>query len=188
MKTKIIALIGEQGCGKTTLAKELVMKAPIFSVSFADPIRQMLAQLMDDGVEPEDLRTIDKDTPMAAFNGKTYRHAAQTLGTEWARDCMGHDMWINQMRLKLEDFKESPYPAVIDDARFANEFEMLKEYDSLIIRIHRNDAPEQSSDHTSEKDWQKVIPDEHVYNNYPIDEAAKWIMCLINAKWPENTQ
>ena len=179
MKPKVIALIGPQGCGKSTLSEGIVA----WSLSFADPIRRMLGGLLNRNAD--DLKSIDKTEPMEELCMQSYRHAAQTLGTEWGRNLIGCDIWINSMRLGIHKYLSiSQYPVIIDDARFIDEFTMLREEtDLLLLRINRDDIPDQANDHESEHYWAKQEPDGVIDNNGTLEESIAQIEKAIANKW-----
>ena len=182
-KTKVVALIGPQGAGKTSIAEALARRdRSVGYESFADPIRRMLAALMH--CQPYKLKDGSlKDQSEPLLNGKSYRHAAQTLGTEWGRNNMGDDIWINDMQLRISEYV-FPKFIVIDDARFKNEIDMLRENtDLLLIRILRDAVPEQSGGHSSEAYWRIPLVDYTLDNDDSLDEAVYRVNCVIKKKW-----
>lgn len=144
-QTKIIALAGPKGVGKTTIAKvieEVLIDAEIHS--FAAPIKSMIEamgigrNLIDD---PE-----LKNQPID-WVGKSPREMMQTLGTEWGRQMVRDDIWL---RVVAEKIKYSPVGTVIiDDCRFDNEAEFVNNSGGVVIDLFR-DGVEASDGHISE--------------------------------------
>ena len=91
-----IGLCGRAGSGKDTVRSILEMHHDFAGLAFAEPIRAMLRELLtsngcsDDYITRREL----KEVPVPGL-GVSYRHMAQTLGTEWGRLCMGHTFWQN---------------------------------------------------------------------------------------------
>lgn len=77
----------------------------------------------------------EKAQCLPIFGGRSARHAMQTLGTEWGRECIGPDFWCRAWLATLPDA-----PAVIaDDVRFANEARAVLDRGGVIIRIIRSE-------------------------------------------------
>jgi hypothetical protein len=134
MKRKIIAFIGPIGVGKSTAAE---MFAPYQSVriSFATPLKEMLMSM---GLTSEDVWGSDKEKPNHLLGGCTPRHAMQTLGTEWGRNLIHPDLWVNAWSRKVE--QEINRHIVVDDMRFPNEYHAIKNLGGVIVRIVREDV------------------------------------------------
>lgn len=148
---KIIAFFGPKGAGKTTAAQRCVELFPTtMKMSFADPLRAMLAAA---GVPPEFLEaTADKNQPIPMLGGKTFRQAATTLGTEWGRQLIHPDIWVNAMAQRLRQSKADL--VVIDDVRMQNEYDMLARWGAFFIRVVRDGQfASPQPEHASEVDW-----------------------------------
>jgi len=63
------------------------------------------------------------------------RHMMRTLGTEWGRNCIRENLWVD---IAEERIKSSCASIVVfDDLRFPNEYEMLKKHGAKFIKIVR---------------------------------------------------
>ena len=91
----------------------------------------------------------DKETIIAEL-GVSSRHIQQTLGTEWGRDCISPNVWLNMWKTKVKTSLQSGISVVCDDIRFPNEVEALKELGGVLICIHRPDAPVPTGEHRSD--------------------------------------
>ena len=93
----LIALTGLAGSGKTTAADYLVKAHGFACISFAGPIKSMLRTLGLTALEDieEVFEGEGKEKPNRLLCGKSPRFAMQTLGTEWGRDLIGPDLWVN---------------------------------------------------------------------------------------------
>lgn len=167
----LIALYGPQQVGKSTAAGALVDHHGFTRVAFADPLYRMVAALMDISVEA--VRRLPKNEPLVELNGRTLRYALQTLGTEWGRDLMGPDVWIEAAHRTVQNLLDIGRSVVIDDMRFDNEYEMLSRMGCLFVRLDREDVPEQvNTGHASETAWDHFVSHAHVTN--PPDGAVQW--------------
>ena len=83
-------------------------------MSFAEPIKRMLACI---GLSHEDLHGDRKEEPNDMLEGKTPRYAMQTLGTEWGRDFISPNIWVNVVKHDILKY-EIKDDIVIDDCRF----------------------------------------------------------------------
>jgi len=172
---KIIAFYGPQQAGKSEAAKAVASMPGWLRLSFADPLYQMLSTLL--GCEA---RKLDKNQTAAGLCGKTVRAALQTLGTEWGREMIGQNIWLDAMgrRLNLASFNRMG-GVVIDDLRFANEYRFLREHGATIVRVNRAGVCSKSlNSHASEADWVDFKPDLTVEN---YDDLDKWTDYWRNA-------
>ena len=66
----------------------------------------------------------NKNAPISWLSGVTGRSLLQSLGTEWGRNIVGQDIWVQAMEQK---FQSSYAPLrIIDDLRFENEAHMVR--------------------------------------------------------------
>lgn len=127
-KTYIIGLAGLARSGKDTIA-DFLMADPIFSrysrYSFATPIKDMILAGLD---------LADKEEAKAELlYGCTYRSIAQTLGTEWGRECIHPDLWV-----KIAERRCAGQNTIITDVRFENEAEFVRA-NGILVHIDRLD-------------------------------------------------
>lgn len=165
---KLIALYGPQQVGKSTAAQSLVEHHNYTRVAFADPLYQMISALLG-----RDARDVPKNLPMDELEGKTIREALQSLGTEWGRDLIGSELWVNTARRRITRLLGKGKKIVIDDCRFRNEYRALWHLSARFVRLSREDIPEQINiDHGSELEWQSFEPAVSIAN--PTDSAELW--------------
>lgn len=134
----IIGLTGYAGTGKDTVRQILTRKHEFHGLAFADPIRSMIEQLLLDaglGVEYLHNRQL-KEQPIPAL-GVSYRHMAQTLGTEWGR-ALRPDFWLRLATETLHAHAERGRSHfVISDVRFQNEVDWVRAHGGVLWRIDR---------------------------------------------------
>ena len=138
----IIGITGAAGAGKDTAADYLVSKHGFEKVSFASIMKKMLAVA---GL-PEPTNRDDKEKIIEGFNF-TWRHAAQTIGTDWARNCLEKDFWVKVTMAQLDPHKNY----VFSDVRFDNEAEAIIARDGVIVELQgRGVELGESAKHASE--------------------------------------
>jgi|SRR5215467_6152986 len=134
----IVGLVGTKGSGKTTAARYLRDSKNFIVLSFASPIKTMLWMLLDQ--QEVDQKTINemlngklKEVPTEYFQGKTPRHAMQTLGTEWGRELIGPNFWVDNWERQAKTYNN----VVVDDVRFQTEVDRVRSLGGICIRINR---------------------------------------------------
>lgn len=134
---KIVGLVGQKGSGKSEMAK--VLESLGFRrMSFADPLKAGLATMF---MIPQAVfyDPLLKEVPVRELSNVTPRKMMQLLGTDFARNILGRDVWVSLMLKRLARvIKENPKVLiVVDDVRFENEFELLTRMDAIMINIRR---------------------------------------------------
>ncbi|WP_374834639.1 deoxynucleotide monophosphate kinase family protein [Paenochrobactrum pullorum] len=121
---RVIALTGLAGSGKSTASAYLQSKGYRLT-KFASPLKDMLRAI---GYSEAEIEGHLKEAPRA--DGYTPRHAMQTLGTEWGRNCMGQNFWVNIWKERA-----SSGLIVVDDCRFPNEADAVRSLGGTVIRL-----------------------------------------------------
>lgn len=187
------------GAGKSTLAARLNMRYGYARIKMAGPLKAMLsAYLHTQGLStPEIARMIEgdlKSEPSVYLGGKTPRHAMQTLGTEWGRGCMADDFWIEAASEQIENSLKRGAHVVIDDVRFLNEMEMIRDFGGIVVRVRRPSVENAtllpwykrlfSREHLSEGGLDNEVFDLDIINGYidPLEFACAEAERIINHK------
>lgn len=166
----LVAFTGKAGCGKTTAANWMLRnQRKAVRLSFARPLKRMLYELIREAVPrswPHDAKAyIDdpvlKETPIPFLGNQTARRLLQTLGTEWGRNAVHPDFWVDIAAAKVEralgnetrGLDKTTVKVVFDDCRFVNEAAMVRRYGGVVVRIVRPDAAKsvEIDGHTSER-------------------------------------
>jgi hypothetical protein len=142
-KKPIIAFTGLAQSGKTTAANAFI-SIGYDRMSFAEPLKAMVRCLTS---------CVDKDARPHALCGKTLREVYQTLGTDWGRNMVGDNIWIQAGRSRIETLlgdveSDIIRGIVIDDIRFDNEAELIRSMGGIVIEITRPSTPQM--EHASE--------------------------------------
>jgi hypothetical protein len=139
------------------------------NVKFAQGLKDMMRALLKcRGVDDETVdRMIDgdlKEEPTKYLEGKSPRFAMQTLGTEWGRDRIGEDLWVNT----FADNAAQHEHVVCTDVRFHNEAGKIHALGGKIARINRPSADDDDM-HTSEQQIPFLDVDMEIENSSSLD-------------------
>lgn len=134
----VIAFTGKAGAGKSTAADHLIAEHGFARIKFARALKEMLRTFLRyRGVNEVTIeRMVEgdlKEVPSPHLNGRTPRYAMVTLGTEWGRDLIHPDLWVDTER----DHLPSEGRFVCDDCRFPNEREMIKSVGGSVVQVVR---------------------------------------------------
>lgn len=182
MATRVIALNGAAGSGKSEVARILVHEYGFEPVKFANPLKSMLRSFYEDAglTDPHEVeRRMEgdlKEEPCPYLLGKTPRHAMQTLGTEWGRDLIAPTLWVTAWASRVASI---PGPVVVDDCRFVDEARCVNQANGQVWRIIRPDNPKAVSGHVSECSLHESLVDVVVFNKGTLDDLRMKIDALI---------
>lgn len=180
----IIGISGYKGSGKNTLgayiAGELALnfhnvEFESFAKGFKESVKTIFNWTDDHTNGP--LKEVVDD-----YWGITPRQAMQTLGTEWGRELISEDIWINSLWKRIE-YKVKSHDIIITDVRFDNEIDFIKKNDGIIINVMRTEGSFESGDtHVSETGITETEFDYNVLNNgslHVLQEASQNIVQSI---------
>lgn len=169
-KRLLIGFSGRKQSGKTTAATHLVNNGFV-RMSFADPIRDMLRVLLHQlgfgSYCIETLLTSDKAVVIPCL-GRSTRQLMQSLGTEWGRDRVIDDLWIQTARHRVGEM--GMLPLVFDDVRFDNEARLIREMGGLLINIDRDDGSDYFDNHPSERPIILEVGDINIFNDTTLED------------------
>lgn len=137
-KPLLIGLTGLAGSGKDTVREILDANHEYDGIAFADPIRDMLRELLAT-VSVDEKWMTERDLKEADIPelGVSYRKMAQLLGTEWGR-AIHPDLWLKIAESRIALFRKFDSPGVvISDVRFPNEAAWVKSQGGVVWRILR---------------------------------------------------
>lgn len=167
----LIGLTGYAGTGKDTV-RAILDEHGYHGLSFAEPLRAMLRTLLDSACVRSgwmyDRALKEQVIPEL---GVSYRHLAQTLGTEWGRNLVKPDLWLRLIGNQMSYLTcagellhpEQPARFVISDVRFIDEAAWVRKRGGVIWRIDRPGvAPVRS--HQSEQEMDTITPDLRINN------------------------
>ena len=144
MARLLIGLCGKKGSGKTYIANHFAKQYDAKVCRFADTLKSMMRAM---GFSERQITGDLKERPCDLLDGKTPRYAMQTLGTEWGRDLIHKDIWVNIAINKALGFDEV---AIFDDVRFPNEIEAIHRNGGVVAWVDRDSIYKGEDDHPSE--------------------------------------
>ena len=149
----LIGITGLAGSGKDTLGTAVLANfgnpAPISHELFANPLKGMLCMLLNCSRETLERRDFKEDS-REGLCGKSPRQLMLSLGTEWGRDMVGDDVWVE---LAARAWAKAPYGSVFTDVRFDNEAQWIRSEGGIVIEVVRLGAsiqPAVAAGHRSE--------------------------------------
>ena len=132
---RIYGLAGPKGVGKSTFASQMAFDfyrdgytGQVRIMSFATPLKQMLACIVNQ-------HFIENKEEIIPQLGVSARYCLQTLGTEWGRNTISNDIWVNLAKHRIEESTEKIF--IIDDVRFDNEAKMIRELGGAVWNLTR---------------------------------------------------
>lgn len=185
MASRIIGLYSPAPQSGKTLASDVLTHQGFIRLSFAAPLKRMCIEFLmmlgySKATALEYVFT-NKEVLIPEVN-QTPRHLMQTLGTEWGRNLIDNDVWLTIFEQASKGFKK----VVVDDVRFANEAEKIKQMGGEVWKIVRPSASYNGA-HSSEgrlDDWNGF--DHVIYNDGTLVEFRKKIDAVIqNARGQE---
>lgn len=166
----LIGLTGLAGSGKDTVGRHLAERYGFEVVSFAEPIYAAVSSITGLSVEALSDRE-QKETPLKTL-GRSPRELLQSLGTEWGRQMVCEDIWVNICVDRCRRITAKGGSAVITDVRFDNEAMAIKLDGGEVWRISRpgeHSCVGDSACHSSEKGVSDVLVDEEIVNDASVD-------------------
>jgi len=178
----LVGVVGFAGSGKSRVADELV-NLGFVRVKFAHPLKEMMrGGLRAAGLDEETIeRMIEgdlKEVPSPALGGRTPRYGMVTLGTEWGRNLMASDLWINIAKMRITGLRNAARAVVVDDVRFPNEVETIKRLGGRLWRVERPGI-EIDIGHESEQHVADLEVDEFMLNNGTLQDLYDKVHLLL---------
>lgn len=170
--TRLIALTGLAGAGKSTVAKHLVAAHGYRVEKFAGPLKDMLRGL---GLTERHIEGDLKEVPCGLLGGKTPRYAMQTLGTEWGRGLISPSLWADAWSSRAAAGR-----VVCDDCRFPNEADAVRRLGGVIIRVVRPGLAS-TGGHASEAGQVDVKPNRLLWNDETDDGCLGQLHSRVDA-------
>lgn len=168
---KIIAMAGLARTGKDTAGNYLWEGRKYSLLSFAHPIKVMVCALLNCTFEWLETHK-DEHLPAIGYSPRTLM---QTIGTEWGRQTLHSNFWVDIAEDKLNTFRENNVPGVvITDCRFDNEAEMIRRVGGVVCHIKR-DTTEEIPIHASEEGVIYHGSDSIIINNGTLEELYNYI-------------
>ena len=172
----LIGLTGKAGSGKDTVASFLVEQHDFMPVAFADPLKKGLMAMFNLGPEYfSDSKLKEEDIPELDVSP---RILMQTLGTEWARNLLDENIWVDIARRKIKAFDS--YSVVVTDVRFENEAALIKELGGVILQVQREGLDGVGIQGHSSEVGRGVDADFVIVNDGTFEQLKEKVLCAID--------
>ncbi len=148
---QVVSVSGLIGAGKDTAANHLIQQRSFVRVSFSAALKDAVSAVFG-----MDRAMLEGDTPEARAAREAIdpwwsrelgyeasgRNILQRIGTEVMRDGFHPNIWVLAVKRRLDSmYKTANNGAVMSDARFFNELDMVYQMGGTTIRVIR-DEPE----------------------------------------------
>ncbi len=170
----VVGFVGKKESGKSTCARFLQDQFNVTIHPFAKRIKLMVKALGLSDAETYGQKW--RNTALPRLSGATPRHILQTLGTEWAREMIHQDFWINLWKEDVKSILASHKGiVVVDDVRFENEAQVIMDMGGIVIRITRPSI--KSNDlHQSETEQDNIKVDLEIVNDGDLRKLVDELM------------
>lgn len=180
---KIIGLTGAAGAGKNTVA-DILFRHGFTNFGFADPVYRAVASIL--GVSQDSLRDRAAKEQPIDWLGKSPREMLQTLGTEWGRNTIRDDIWIQIAMRQVEKviaYQKGQGGVILTDVRFENEAAAIKAAGGTIWKVVRDAAclAADAAKHSSEAGVPDRLIDEVVENSGSVADLEAAVMARAKA-------
>ena len=147
MKHRIIGIAGPASVGKDTAADIMIREKPYYNkISFADPLKNMLRV----GLKLSNAQLYGSEKEIIDYRyGKTPRQLMQTLGTEWGRNMINQNIWVQCIESLIVARENALNYYIIPDVRFESEADMIRRLGGIVLIIKGKNVIK--SNHVSEQ-------------------------------------
>lgn len=148
MKKQLVGLTGPAGVGKTSTSNKMGIYYNFVKLFYAKPIKDALEVFT--GLDSKYFTDEKlKEEEIEALPGITPRIMMQKLGTDYARNMIFKDFFLWRMKQYLHVHRNKH--VVIDDIRFDNEAQLIRNKGGIIIHLQREfESPTGQTGHASE--------------------------------------
>lgn len=175
----LIGLSGLAGAGKDTV-RNILQDMGYTGFAFADPIRGMLRELVtSSGIDDKFMDDRALKESIIPELGVSYRHMAQTLGTEWGRS-LAPDFWLRIADAYMgEQIDLGGTHFCVSDVRFANEAQWVRDYGGVVWHITRPDC-QPVRPHVSEDQARYWVVDHQIHNDGSIGDLHRAVVRALD--------
>jgi hypothetical protein len=173
---RLVGLCGAARVGKDAVAEVLVREQGFKRMAFADPIKDALGAMLGGLFLTREHTHYNKELPIEGL-GVSYRELMQTLGTEWGRQMVREDFWVEIVRRRLATEVATTTPVVVSDVRFANEAAFIREF-GVLWHIRRPGV-EPARAHVSEVGIAPKNGEPVLTNDGSLADLARWVGDLL---------
>lgn len=169
--------------GKSTATRLLCEGLGYRNVKFADPLKAMTRCFLEQIGVPQDqiedfVEGHRKEEPLSefGFDHLTSRKIMQTLGKEWGRDQIDPNLWTTIAARKARSMIAEGGRVVIDDLRFPNEYDLVKNMGGEAWCVYNPRVPIGISAHPSEGLLANHAFDRALINEGSVEELEEQVV------------
>jgi hypothetical protein len=158
----VIGICGGIGCGKDTVTTYLALDLGYDRVSIAEPMKEIVRDVYDldhrqcFGTQSE--KAVGLEHVRDVFGGpRTPRYLMEAIGMAF-REC-DPNTWVKFAERKIKHILAQGGRVAISDARFLNEFEMIRDCGGVIWRVDKVGGRQENRDHPSDQEWRRLPVD-----------------------------
>lgn len=175
-RPNLIGVTGRAGSGKSLVAG---MVAGGIVIQLADPLYAALSMML--GLPEVMLRDRRFKEKPIEWIGQSPRQMLQTLGTEWGRESIREDIWLELCKRRIALLQENGAEVVVvADVRFENEAAMIREAGGQVWHVRRPLADEAGVEHKSEAGITAADGDRIVVNDGTIEQLRHKVFAAIH--------
>lgn len=176
VRPKLIGVTGRAGSGKSLVAS---MVAGGIVIQLADPLYAALAMML--GLPESLLRDRRFKEQPIEWIGQSPRQMLQTLGTEWGRDSVRQDIWLELCKRRIALLQEhGAEVVVVADVRFENEAAMIRQAGGQVWHVRRPLADEAGVQHKSEAGIAAADGDRIVVNDGTVEQLRHKVFAAMH--------
>lgn len=153
MARHLLGFAGKAHSGKDTAGLFITRQYGFLPASFAGGLKEMLRTLLTyQGEDPDIIEELlngnlkeeqhwgfGRRLSSLGYEGGNFnisRYAMQTLGTEWGRNRLDPDFWIN-VEMRHQDLRNPGMDLVFTDLRFQNEVDYIQKNGGFVVKLVR---------------------------------------------------
>ena len=167
---------GPIGAGKNSAASSIPRSRVI---EHADPIYWMISAMLATPVD--DLRDRgSKETPLVGI-GKSVRDMLRSLGTEWGRELVHPDLWVNLANARIDQhLARGELRFAIPGVRFQNEIDAIRDRGGFVVWVDNPRlVPPASAPHKSDRMIGRDDCDVLIVNGGSLDDLSRAVETAI---------
>lgn len=177
--TPLLGLGGKLRAGKDEVANHLVERHGYVKLGMSDALLEAALVLdpivdWDDFYSGEPVRLSERVRRVGYVEAKKnpeVRRFLQVLGTEFGRNMIDENIWVDIMRRKIRGWLDSGFSVVVTGIRYPNELDMIRRLGGEAWWIDRSAAT--GSTHASENSVSPFEFDRIVFNNGTLDDLYR---------------
>lgn len=173
------------GSGKTEVSRLLEVNHSFVRNPLAQTLKEMTATFfVGMGLDIYDAWELIRDpelkeAPIKELKGVTPRHLMQTLGTEWGRNCIHESVWVDVCLARSKHLMRQGRSVVIDDVRFTNEADAIRDAGGVIVRVVRPGV-QRTTSHASEGQLDSYKVDYQLVNDSTLSNLTYKVRNLFD--------